>query len=80
MVSGVPLLPLIIGAALSQFSAAVADTLSATGNMEEVTNGDLKAKWGYALVGGGAIALAWSANTSEIIALGFITVFAVPAS
>jgi hypothetical protein len=114
--SSLLVIPLIIGAALSQFSAAVADTLSATGNMEEVTNGDLKAKWGYALVGGGAIALAWSANTNEIIALasrafafyymmqcfvavsvskstaqrvamlvlaaalGFITVFAVPAS
>jgi hypothetical protein len=109
-------MPLIIGAAVSQFSAAVADTLSATGNMEEVTHGDLKAKWGYVIVGGGAIVLAWSANTNEIIALasrafafyymlqcfvavsvskstaqrvamillaaalGFITVFAVPAS
>jgi hypothetical protein len=29
----------------------------------------LKAKWGYIMVGGGAIALTWSANTFEIIAL-----------
>jgi len=61
--------PLIIAAALSQFSAAVADTLAATGNMEETTHGHLKAKWGCILVGGGAIALSWSANTLEILAL-----------
>jgi len=108
--------PLIVAAALSQFSAAVADTLAATGNMQETTHGHLKAKWGCILVGGGAIALTWSANTFEIVALasrafafyymlqclvafsvskstiqragmatlatalGFITVFAVPAS
>jgi len=109
-------IPLIVAAALSQFSAAVADTLSATGNMQESTHGHLKAKWGCGLVGGGAIALTWSASTLEIrtlasrafafyymlqclvaisvskspvqragmavvaAALGFITVFAVPAS
>jgi len=108
--------PLVIAAALSQFSAAVADTIAATGNMEETTHKHLKAKFGTILVGGGAIALSWSANTLEIIALasrafafyyllqclvavfvskspgqkigmlliaivlGFITVFAVPAS
>lgn len=38
--------PLIIGAALSQFSAAVADTSSAIGNMVEVTHEHLKARWG----------------------------------
>jgi hypothetical protein len=108
--------PLVIAAALSQFSAAVADTLAAIGNMEELTHEQMKAKWGTILVGGGAIALSWSASTLEIIAiasrafafyymlqclvaisvnksvgqrigiaavacvLGFITVFAVPAS
>ena len=108
--------PLVIAAAMSQFSAAVADTLAATGNMEEMTHGGLKAKFGTLLVGGGAIALSWSANTLEILALasrafafyyllqclvaisvsksttqkigmaviaiilGFITIFAVPAS
>ncbi len=61
--------PLIIAAALSQFSAAVADTLAATGNMQETTHGHLKAKWGCILVGGGAIALTWSANTFQILAL-----------
>lgn len=114
--SGLLIIPLVIAAALSQFSAAVADTIAATGNMEEVTHHHLKAKFGTILVGGGAIALAWSANTLEIVAiasrafafyymlqclvaitvskslvqrigmlalvvvLGFITIFAVPAS
>ncbi len=115
-VSVILVAPLVIAAALSQFSAAVADTLAATGNMEEVTNKKLTAKFGTILVGGGAIALSWSTSTTEIIALasrafafyymlqcfvaisvsksvpqkivfgliaiilGFITVFAVPAS
>ena len=61
--------PLIIAAAMSQFSAAVADTMSATGNLEEVTGHHLKEKFGYLLIGGGAIALTWSASTSEIVAL-----------
>ncbi len=61
--------PLIVAAALSQFSAAVADTLATTGNLQETTRGHLKAKWGCILVGGGAIALTWSANTLEILAL-----------
>jgi len=63
------IVPLIVAAALSQFSAAVADTIAATGNMDEVTHGELKAKCGYLVVGVGAIALTWSANTYEIIAL-----------
>jgi hypothetical protein len=67
--AGVLAVPLIVAAALSQFSAAVADTLAATGNMQETTHGHLKSKWGCILVGGGAIALSWSASTVEIIAL-----------
>jgi hypothetical protein len=66
--AGMLAMPLIIAAALSQFSAAVADTDAATGNMQETTHGHLKAKWGCILVGGGAIALTWSANTLEILA------------
>ncbi|WP_346838388.1 hypothetical protein [Microbulbifer sp. SAOS-129_SWC] len=108
--------PLVIAAALSQFSAAVADTLGGTGNLEEVTKHELSIKFGTLLVGAGAIALAWLADTMEIVALasrafafyyllqclvaltvsesrrqrvcflllaavlGFITIFAVPAS
>lgn len=67
--SGLLVVPLIVAAALSQFSAAVADTMAATGNMEEVTHAELKAKCGYLIVGIGAIALTWSATTYEIIAL-----------
>jgi hypothetical protein len=62
-------MPLIAAAALSQFSAAVADTLAATGNMEEATHQHLKERFGYVIVGGGAIMLTWSADTYEIIAL-----------
>jgi hypothetical protein len=61
--------PLIAAAALSQFSAAVADTLAATGNMQEVTHQHLKERFGYAFVGSGAIILTWSADTFQIIAL-----------
>lgn len=114
--SSLLVVPLIVAAALSQFSAAVADTLAASGDMQEVAQGRLKVKWGYLFIGVGAIALTWLANTLEIIALasrafafyymlqcfvaisvskssvkragmaivavalGFITVFAVPAS
>ena len=114
--SSLLVVPLVMAAALSQFSAAVADTMSATGNMEELTSHKLKQKWGYLFVGVGAIALTWSASTFAIVALasrafafyymlqcfvaitvsrsltqkigfvliarvlGFITVFAVPAS
>jgi hypothetical protein len=67
--AGLLVVPLIAAAALSQFSAAVADTLAATGNLQETTRGHLKDKWGCILVGGGAIALTWSANILEILAL-----------
>lgn len=67
--SALLVVPLIIAAAMSQFSAAVADTLGATGNMEEVTHDHLKAKWATVMVGGGAIALTWSADTLQILAI-----------
>jgi hypothetical protein len=115
-VGGFLVAPLVVAAALSQFSAAVADTLAATGNLQESTNGHITSKWGCLFVGSGALALTWSGNTYEILALasrafafyylmqclvaisisqstiqrigmavlaaalGFITVFAVPAS
>lgn len=61
--------PLVIAAALSQFSAAVADTMAATGNIEETTGGHLKIRWACALVGLGAVAISWSASTLEVLAL-----------
>ena len=61
--------PLILAAGLSQFSAAVADTLAAAANLEEVTRRRLTQRWGYLLVGGAAMALAWSGSTFTVIAL-----------
>ncbi|MDQ6987829.1 MAG: hypothetical protein Q9M25_08515 [Mariprofundaceae bacterium] len=61
--------PLIIAAGLSQFSAAVADTLAAAANMQEVTHNRVNQRRGYLLVGGTAMALAWSSSTFEIITL-----------
>lgn len=69
LATGLLTLPLIIAAALSQFSAAVADTIAATGNMEEITHHHLKIKWGYAIIGAGAIVLTWSADTFQIVTL-----------
>ncbi|WNC68756.1 hypothetical protein RI845_01080 [Thalassotalea nanhaiensis] len=61
--------PLVLAAALSQFSAAVADTLAASGSMAEMSKGVLTQAHGYILVGIGAIALTWSVDTFEVIAL-----------
>jgi len=61
--------PLIVAAALSQFSAAVADTLAAAANMAEATHNRINQRWGYLLVGGAAMALAWSGSTFAIVAL-----------
>ncbi len=62
-------LPLIIAASMSQFSAAVADTLAAAANMQEATHQRLNTRWGYLMVGASAMALAWSGSTFEIITL-----------
>ncbi|MEM9045294.1 MAG: hypothetical protein AAGC81_11395 [Pseudomonadota bacterium] len=62
-------IPLIIAAVLSQFAAAVADTLAASGNLSETTHDHLKVRYAYVIVGAGAIALTWTADTLEILAL-----------
>lgn len=67
--AGVLSVPLIVAAALSQFSAAVADTHAAAGNMEEITRGWLKSATACVIVGGAAIFLTWSADTLQILAL-----------
>ena len=41
--------PLILAAGLSQFSAAVADTLAAVANMRETSRGRIAPRWGYRL-------------------------------
>lgn len=67
VVSSLLVLPLIITAALSQFSAAVADAEAAIGNMEELTKKQISRKLSGVLIGVGAIILTWSANTLELI-------------
>jgi len=62
-------IPLIVAAALSQFSAAVADIVAATANIHEASRQRISARWGYLLVGVTAMALAWSGSTFEIIAI-----------
>jgi hypothetical protein len=61
--------PLIIAAALSQFSAAVADVITSVGNIEEATGKRIKARFSYIMVGFGAAMLTWSANTFELVAM-----------
>lgn len=62
-------MPLILAAALSQFSAAVADTLAAVSNLDEVSHGRFKPGWGYLLVGAATTVLAWTGSTFTVIAL-----------
>lgn len=61
--------PLIAAAVLSQFSAAVADTVAAAANLEETSRGRVTPRWGYLAVGLAAMGLAWSGSTFTIIAL-----------
>jgi len=67
--AGILVIPLVVAAALSQFSAAVADTLAAAGNLEEVTHQHFKEKYAYLWIGGAAIALTWSADTYQLLAI-----------
>ena len=67
--AGILVIPLVLAAALSQFSAAVADTMAATGNLEEVTRKSLKEKYAYLWIGIPAIALTWSADTYQLLAI-----------
>ncbi len=62
-------LPLIIAAGLSQFSAAVADTVAAAENIRETSGQRFTTRWGYLVVGVTAMILSWSGSTFEIIAL-----------
>ena len=61
--------PLVISAALSQFAAAVADTIASTGNIAEISKQTIGPHLGYLLVGLGALGLTWAASTYEILAL-----------
>jgi hypothetical protein len=61
--------PLVAAAVMSQFSAAVADTLGGEGNMVEASNQRIQSKAAYGIICGGAIILTWSADTIEILAI-----------
>ncbi len=61
--------PLVAAAVLSQFSAAVADTLGGEGNVVEATGGRVGHRLAYGGIAVGAMAIAWSAATLEIVAL-----------
>ena len=61
-------LPLVIAAVLSQFSAAVADTLGGSGNAVEATHNHVNLKQATLLICGGAVILAF-APTLTILAL-----------
>ena len=47
----------------------MADTLAAASNLEEVTRRHLNERWGYLLVGGAAMVLAWTGSTFTVLAL-----------
>jgi hypothetical protein len=59
---------LILAAIMSQFSAAVADTVGSGGLLKEFTRHRLSLNHGYLIVTGIALLLVWSANIFEIIA------------
>jgi hypothetical protein len=61
-------LPLVLAAVLSQFSAAVADTIGGGGNMVEVTKQHVTSKCAYILICGAAAVLAF-VPTFTILAL-----------
>ncbi len=66
-----PWLPmmLVVAAVMSQFSAAVADTLGGGGLIEENTRGKINSKYSYLIITGVAIALVWFADIFQIISI-----------
>jgi hypothetical protein len=61
-------IPLICAAVLSQFSAAVADTMGGGGNMVEATHNHVDSKHAYLIICGGALGIAFL-PTLTILAL-----------
>ena len=66
-----PLLPplLVVAAIMSQFSAAVADTVGAGGMIEQESKGKLNARRVYPIIMGLAIVLIWMTNIFELVAI-----------
>ena len=66
-----PLLPplLVIAAVMSQFSAAIADTLSAGGMASQQSKNRLDERFTYPIIALGAILLIWSTNIFELVSI-----------
>ncbi|MCB9627179.1 MAG: hypothetical protein H6725_07385 [Sandaracinaceae bacterium] len=66
-----PLLPhmLLVAALMSQFSAAVADTIGGGGLIHELTRSRVSVGLGYGILLALAAALTWTANIFEVISL-----------
>ncbi|WP_165495874.1 hypothetical protein, partial [Marinobacter halodurans] len=62
-------LMLVVAAAMSQFSAAIADTIGAGGVAEEESRGRLPARVSYLVIAIFAVALIWNSNIFEVVAL-----------
>jgi len=60
---------LVFAAAMSQFSAAVADTIGAGGVVEKEAHGRISMHLSYPVITALAIALVWAANIFEVITL-----------
>ena len=63
------LLPLVLSAVLSQFSAATADTVAAVGNLRGLFTRTMAGQAPYLLSGVAAIILCWTVDTLVIIAI-----------
>ncbi len=65
-----PVLPvmLVIAATMSQFSAAIADTLGGGGLVYEESRGRFPSKYGYLIITVCAVLLIWSTSIFEIVA------------
>lgn len=59
----------IFAAILSQFSAAVADTIAGVGNLFEESKSKISINIAYLIIGVSAVALTWSISTFQLVAL-----------
>lgn len=68
-VASILALLLVFGAVFAQASAAIADTIGGAGLAEEASEGLIKRKYAYPLIGAFGIAIIWSTDILEIVAL-----------
>ena len=61
-------IPLVLAAVFSQFSAAAADTIGASGNMREFFGERISENQTWWLICGAALVLTWAADTLQILA------------